>query len=51
MNKVKIKDIKTGAILEVKSALADDYIGTGRFILVEDNKEEEKPKPSFRKEE
>ena len=36
MDKVKIKDIKTGAIKEVKKVLASDYIGTGKFVLVDD---------------
>lgn len=40
--KVKIKDIKTGAIYEVKKSLASDYIGTGDFELVEDEKQEKK---------
>ena len=45
MEKVKIKDIKTGAIKEVKKALAGDYIGTGKFVLLEqEEKKEEKPK-------
>ncbi len=38
--KVKIKNKKTGAIKEVKKTLAGDYVGTGEFVLVE----EEKPK-------
>ena len=58
MTKVKIKDIKDGSIKEVKKELADDYIGTGKFILVEDkpkftsieNKPEEKKINSFKKE-
>ena len=41
--KVKVKDIKTGAIYEVKKSLASDYIGTGDFELVEDEKQEKKP--------
>lgn len=40
--KVKVKDIKTGAIYEVKKSLASDYIGTGDFELVEDEKQEKK---------
>ena len=55
MDKVKIKNIKTGAVTEVKKALADDFIGTGDFELFEEKKqevEEIKPKNnSFRKEE
>lgn len=56
MNKVKIKNIKTGAITEVKKTLADDFIGTGDFILLEEKfetkVEEVKTKiNSFRKEE
>lgn len=38
MEMVKIKDIKTGVIKEVKKSLASDYIGTGRFELVDNNK-------------
>ena len=40
--KVKVKDINTGAIYEVKKALASDYIGTGDFELVKDEKEDKK---------
>lgn len=40
--KVKIKDIKTGVIYEVKKSLASDYIGTGDFELVKDEKDEKK---------
>lgn len=50
MDKVKIKNIQTGAIMEVKAALADDYVGTGRFVLVEETEEKAKPN-SFKKEE
>ena len=39
MDKVKIKDIKTGAIKEVKKSLAGDYLGTGNFVLVEEKSE------------
>lgn len=46
MEKVKIKDIKTGVIKEVKKSLASDYVGTGKFTLV--NEKEEK-KTSFSK--
>ena len=38
MNKVKIKDKKTGAIKEVKKTLASDYVGTGKFELVKNEK-------------
>lgn len=54
MEKVKIKNIKTGAVTEVKKALADDFIGTGDFVLFEEKKEVEEIKPKnvgFRKEE
>ena len=44
MDKVKIKDVKTGAIKEVKKSLAGDYIGTGKFVLVNDK---EAKKSSF----
>lgn len=50
MTKVKIKDIKDGAIKEVKQELADDYIGTGKFVLVEEKPEDIKvAKDSFKK--
>jgi hypothetical protein len=42
MDKIKIKDKKTGAIKEVNKALADDFIGTGEFELVEEKKASEK---------
>lgn len=42
MEKVKIKDIKTGAVKEVKKTLAADYIGTGKFVLVEEKEEQPK---------
>lgn len=52
MNKVKIKDVKSGAIMEVKESLVADYVGTGRFVIAKEAKEEAKPKNnSFRKEE
>jgi len=44
METVKIKDIKTGAIKVIKKSLAGDYIGTGKFTLVE----EKKPQNTFR---
>jgi len=44
MDKVKIKDVKTGAIKEVKKTVASDFIGTGNFVLVTDEKEDNKPK-------
>lgn len=40
--KVKVRDIKTGVIYEVKKSLASDYIGTGDFELVNDEKENKK---------
>lgn len=43
ITKVKIKDIKTGAIKEVKKSLASDYIGTKKFELVT----ETEPKSKF----
>lgn len=38
MEKVKIKDIKTGAIIEVAKELASDYIATGRYHTIEEKK-------------
>lgn len=49
MDKVKIVNIKTGAIEEVKKELAGDYIATKEWKLQEENKE--KSKPIFAKEE
>ena len=42
-DKVKIKDIKTGAVKEVKKSLAGDYVATGKFVILEEIKEA-KPK-------
>lgn len=43
--KVKIRNVKTGAIEEVKKVLASDYIGTGDFELYEE-KEKKEAKPN-----
>lgn len=43
MEKVKIKDKKTGAIKEVSKALVGDFVGTGDFVVY-DEKEEKQPK-------
>ena len=51
MEKVKVKDKQTGAIKEIKKSLAGDYVGTGKFTLVEDKKIEPKQKFNFGKEE
>lgn len=53
MDKVKIVNIKTGAIEEVKKELAGDYIATGNWKLKEDKKIESKEatKPIFSKKE
>lgn len=45
MNKVKVRNKKTGVIKEVEKAMASDFIGTGEFELVE-NKKVEPKKPS-----
>jgi len=50
MEKVKVKDIKTGATKEIKKSLAGDYVGTGKFVLV-DEKKITKQKFNFSKEE
>ena len=50
MEKVKVKDIKTGATKEIKKSLAGDYVGTGKFVLVNEKKET-KQKFDFSKEE
>ena len=51
MEKVKIKNKKTGAITEVKKALADDFVGTGDFVIFEEKKEIKPKNIGFRKEE
>lgn len=43
MERVKVISKKTGAIKEIKKALAGDYIGTGEFEMYE-SKKENKPK-------
>lgn len=55
MARVKIKDVKTGAVKEVEKSLASDFIGTGKFKLYEEKKEktpfaEETSKPFLAKE-
>ena len=52
MEKIKIKNIKTGATKEVKKSLAGDYVGTGEFVLVDNKeiKEAKKPTPFSKKE-
>lgn len=35
MELIKLKDKSNGAIIEVKKSLAGDYIGTGKFVLVQ----------------
>jgi len=42
MDKVKIRDKKTGAIKLVKKSLASDFIGTKKFELVEEKKDKSK---------
>lgn len=44
--KVKVKDIRNGAIYEVRKSLASDYIGTGDFELVKEELEEKEEKKS-----
>lgn len=53
MDKVKIVNIKTGAIEEVKKELAGDYVATGDWKLKENKKIESKEalKPIFSKKE
>ena len=56
MARVKVKDIKTGAVKEVEKSLASDFIGTGKFELYEEKKSrlpfvEEQKKPFMKKEE
>ena len=42
MEIVKIKDKSNGAIIEVKKSLASDYIGTGKYVAVVEEKEVQK---------
>jgi len=42
--KVTIRNKKTGATTDVKASIADDFVGTGDFELVE---KEEKVKKTF----
>ena len=44
--KVKVKDKRTGTIYEVKKSLATDYVGTGDFELVKDEKIKKNDKKS-----
>ena len=39
MEKVKVKDIRTGAVKEVNKSLASDYVGTGNFEIYKEKKE------------
>lgn len=48
MELVKIKDKSNGAVIEVKKTLAADYIGTGRFEIVEDKPVVKESKPIFK---
>lgn len=36
MDKVKIIDLETGAIKEVKKSLVGDYLGTGKFEVYQE---------------
>lgn len=47
MEKIKIQDIKTGAVKEVKKVLAGDYLGTGRFKLYEEKPVKEETKKTI----
>jgi hypothetical protein len=49
MNKVKVKNIKTGVIKEINKSLAGDYVGTGDFVLVEEKEQSEEKKQTFAK--
>lgn len=42
MDKVKIKDVVTGAVKEVKKSLAGDYIGTGKYEMYSEKPKEVK---------
>lgn len=49
MDKVKIRNVKTGAIEEVKKEIAGDFIGTKEWVMAEEK--EPKKEPIFNKEE
>lgn len=51
MDKVKIKNIKSGAIEEVKKEIAGDFLGTTEWVLVGEKESKEDKKFSFNKEE
>lgn len=51
MEKVKVINKKTGAIKEIKKALAGDYIGTGEFEMYLEKKQENKPEISVNRKE
>jgi len=48
MELVKLKDKTNGAVIEVKKTLAADYIGTGRFEVVEEKPVVKEYKPEFK---
>lgn len=50
MDKVKIKNVKSGAIEEVKKEIAGDFIGTKEWVMAEVKEKKEEPKPIFNKE-
>lgn len=47
MDKVKIRDVKTGAIKEVKKSLAGDFVGTGKFELIKEETKKQEVKSRF----
>lgn len=47
METIKIKDVKTGAVKEVKKSLASDYVGTGKFEIYKEEKKQN-VKPDFK---
>ena len=50
-DKIKIRNVETGAIEEVKKTLASDYVGTGQFeIYIEQEEEKEQPEQTEKKE-
>lgn len=53
MNKVQVKNKKTGVTKEIKKVLASDYVGTKEWVLVDEKelKKESKPKFDFNKDE
>lgn len=49
MDIVKVKDVRTGAVKEVKKEIAGDFVGTGNFVIVDEKKENKSKNNIFNK--